>query len=114
MHPATPACLMESRHCQNARSRPSSPGYNRAHVTINHFKAKTMSPMMIRMKKFVAAAVLLTLVHSSAHSQLYMTRAGFVGFYSKMPLEDIKAENNQVLAVVDPAKKNLAFSLLLK
>ena len=45
---------------------------------------------------------------------MYLTRAGFVGFYSKMPLEDIKAENNQVFAAIDPGKKSIAFSLLLK
>jgi polyisoprenoid-binding protein YceI len=69
---------------------------------------------MIQLKKLMAAAVLLVLVHSGAHSQVYLTRAGFVGFYSKMPLEDIKAENNQVFAAIDPGKKTIAFSLLLK
>jgi len=69
---------------------------------------------MIQLKKFAAAAVMLVLVHSGAHSQVYLTRAGFVGFYSKMPLEDIKAENNQVFAAVDPGKKTVAFTLLLK
>jgi hypothetical protein len=47
-------------------------------------------------------------------SQLYMTRNGFIGFYSKTSLEDIVAENNQVYAVVDPVKKNMAFTLLMK
>jgi polyisoprenoid-binding protein YceI len=69
---------------------------------------------MIQIKKCLAAAALLILVHSGAHSQVYLTRAGFVGFYSKMPLEDIRAENNQVFAAIDPARKTIAFSLLLK
>ena len=47
-------------------------------------------------------------------AQQFMTRNGFIGFYSKTPLEDIKAENNQVYAIVDAGKKNLAFTLLLK
>ncbi len=47
-------------------------------------------------------------------AQLYITRTGFVGFYSKTPLEDIKAENNQVFAAVDLSKKTIAFSMLLK
>ena len=47
-------------------------------------------------------------------SQMYLTRTGFVGFYSKTPLEDIKAENNQGYAVIDAGKKNIAFSVLLK
>jgi len=69
---------------------------------------------MIQFKKIITAAVLLILVHSGAHSQVYLTRTGFIGFYSKTPLEDIKAENNQVFAAIDPGKKTLAFSLLLR
>ena len=69
---------------------------------------------MIPIKKLLAAAALLVLVQSGAYSQVYLTRNGFAGFYSKTPLEDIKAENNQVFAAVDPGKKTLAFSLLLK
>lgn len=48
-----------------------------------------------------------------AHSQQYFTTTGFAGFYSKTALEDIKAENNQVLAIIDVANKKLAFSMLL-
>ena len=50
----------------------------------------------------------------AAYSQLYTTRSGFIGFYSKTPLEDIRGENNQVYAVVDAGNKNLAFAALLK
>ncbi|HLZ89976.1 MAG TPA: YceI family protein [Puia sp.] len=50
----------------------------------------------------------------AGHSQLYSTRTGFIGFYSKTSLEDIIAENNQVYAIIDGGKKNLAFSLLVK
>jgi hypothetical protein len=50
----------------------------------------------------------------SGRAQLYMTKNGFAGFYSKTPLEDIQAENNQVYAVIDPGKKNLAVTLLVK
>ena len=66
------------------------------------------------MKKPIALAALVILCISSAHSQLYMTRAGFIGFYSKTALEDIIAENNQVYAVIDLGKKNMAFSALMK
>ena len=47
------------------------------------------------------------------HAQLYFTTTGFAGFYSKTSFEDIKAENNQVYAVVDVTKKSIAFSMLL-
>ena len=50
----------------------------------------------------------------TAHGQLFMTRTGFIGFYSKTPLENISAENKQVSAVIDAGKKNIAFSLLVK
>lgn len=69
---------------------------------------------MIQLKKFVTAALLLVIIHSGAYSQVYLTRSGFIGFYSKMPLEDIRAENNQVFAAIDPGRKTLALSLLLK
>ena len=63
----------------------------------------------------IASAFCLALIHPHiAYSQLYSTRAGFVGFYSKTALEDIKAENNQVYAIIDAGKQNLAFQLLLK
>jgi polyisoprenoid-binding protein YceI len=69
------------------------------------------------MKKYIFVIIVscLALLRPSAAScQLYSTRAGFVGFYSKTALEDIKAENNQVYAIIDPAKQNLAFQLLCK
>lgn len=47
-------------------------------------------------------------------AQLYATRNGFIGFYSKTPLEDIKAENKQVYAVIDAGKQILSFQLLVK
>jgi polyisoprenoid-binding protein YceI len=51
---------------------------------------------------------------TQAKSQVFTTRTGFIGFYSKTPLEDIKAENNQVYAAIDAMKKNIAFTLLMK
>jgi hypothetical protein len=47
-------------------------------------------------------------------SQTYLTKNGFIGFYSKTPLEDIRAENNQVYAVLDASNHRIAFALLLK
>jgi hypothetical protein len=67
------------------------------------------------MKFIISVIVALTIFHpGQAYSQLYSTRAGFVGFYSKTALEDIKGENNQVYAIIDAGKKNLAFAALLK
>ncbi|HTI93892.1 MAG TPA: YceI family protein [Puia sp.] len=57
---------------------------------------------------------LVLLCPAMAFSQRYSTRNAFVGFYSRTALEDIKAENNQVFAIIEPGTKKLAFSLLLK
>jgi len=68
-----------------------------------------------RIKFVVSAIFCLTLIRpSAAYSQLYSTRSGFVGFYSKTVLEDIIGENDQVYVLIDAGKKNLAFAALLK
>src|ERR1700710_2522045 len=66
--------------------------------------------------KFIVSAIicLVLLCPAVAFSQRYSTRNAFVGFYSKTSLEDIKAENNQVFAIIEPGTKKIAFSLLLK
>jgi hypothetical protein len=64
---------------------------------------------------FIIVTSCLALLRPAAAScQLYSTRSGFVGFYSKTALEDIKAENNQVYAIIDGGKQELAFQLLCK
>lgn len=63
----------------------------------------------------LTSLLVLALIRPLAgQSQAYLTRTGFIGFYSRTPLEDIKAENNQVFAAIDPGKKQIAFSLLIK
>ena len=66
------------------------------------------------MNKIIVIFSLIIVTHSCAYAQQYMTRTGFIGFYSKTPLEDIIAENNQVYAIIDAGGKKIAFSALLK
>src|SRR5580698_1078932 len=66
------------------------------------------------MKLIFLVFLLAAIRPSVASAQLYSTRSGFVGFYSKTPLEDVRGENGQVYAIVDAGKKNLAFAALLK
>jgi hypothetical protein len=66
------------------------------------------------MKKILIVVFVIVTTCINAYSQLYMTRTGMVGFYSKTPMEDIRAENNQVYAVIDAGKKNIAITLLVK
>lgn len=58
--------------------------------------------------------ILCCTISSVMQAQVYVTRTGSVSFFSETPLEDIKAENNQVYAAVDLSKKTIAFSMLLK
>jgi polyisoprenoid-binding protein YceI len=51
---------------------------------------------------------------SLVYAQKYTTGNAYVGFFSKTPLEDIRAENRQVRAVIDVNKQQLAFTLLVK
>jgi YceI-like domain len=64
------------------------------------------------MKK--VAIIFFLILYFDAGAQTYLTRNGFIGFYSKTPLEDIRAENNQTYGMIDVAKKNVAFTLLVK
>jgi polyisoprenoid-binding protein YceI len=66
------------------------------------------------MRKIFLFVLLLSSFSEKAISQNYITKTGFVGFYSQTPLEDIRGENNQVYAVIDPASHHIAFAMLLK
>ena len=50
----------------------------------------------------------------SANAQKYMTKNGYIGFYSHTPLEDIKADNNQVAGVLDISTGEMVFQVLIK
>ena len=43
-----------------------------------------------------------------------MTRNGYIKFYSHAPIEDIKAENEQVAAILNGDDGSLTFALLIK
>ena len=43
-----------------------------------------------------------------------MTKNGFISFYGHTPVEDIKADNNQVASVLDTSTGDLVFQVLIK
>ncbi len=45
---------------------------------------------------------------------LYITRSGYIQFFSSTPLEDIKAVNNQVSCVLDKETGSFAFQVPIK
>jgi hypothetical protein len=57
----------------------------------------------------VLASLLLT-----ANAQKYMTKNGLVGFFGHTPMEDIKADNNQVASVLDISTGEFVFQILIK
>jgi YceI-like domain len=52
--------------------------------------------------------------YGTAISQRFVTRNGNARFYSKTELEDIAADNTQVMAIIDPGSKSIAVSMLMK
>ena len=65
-------------------------------------------------KRCLWAFLVFFIFSTKVFCQKFSTKTGFIGFYSKTSLEDIKAENNQVFSLLDPVSHHLAFALLLK
>lgn len=65
------------------------------------------------MKKTITILV-LALGIQLGYAQKFMTQNGTISFYSKAPMEDIEAVNNQVSAVLDAENGAIASSLLMK
>jgi hypothetical protein len=56
----------------------------------------------------------LTSIVLSANAQKFLTKNGYISFYSHTPLEEIKAENNQVVGVLDTSTGEMVFQALIK
>jgi hypothetical protein len=48
------------------------------------------------------------------NAQKYMTKNGYIGFYSHTSMEDIKGDNNQVAGVIDISTGEMVFQALIK
>jgi len=66
------------------------------------------------MMKHIAILFFLLASGYAADAQKYMTKNGFIGFYSHTPMEDIKADNNQVAGVLDTGTGEMVFQALIK
>ena len=65
------------------------------------------------MKK-LAFLLTFSILFFTANAQKYMTKNGYIGFYSHTPMEDIKADNNQVASILDTSNGDLVFQVLIK
>lgn len=64
--------------------------------------------------KHLTALLIFSILYLTSYSQKYMTKNGYIGFYSHTPIEDIKADNNQVASVLDIATGDLVFQVLIR
>lgn len=62
----------------------------------------------------IRLTILFLLIAVSLHGQRYITKNGYIRFFSSTPVEDIKAHNRQVKAVLDSQTGELVFKVLMK
>jgi polyisoprenoid-binding protein YceI len=65
------------------------------------------------MKRIILSAVTI-FIFCSASAQKYFTKNGNISFFSATSMENIKADNNQVMSVLNITTGELQFSLLIK
>jgi hypothetical protein len=65
------------------------------------------------MKNIIVLSILLAF-GCSLNAQKYMTKNGYIGFYSRTPMEEIKADNNQVASILDTGTGEMVFQVLIK
>jgi hypothetical protein len=66
------------------------------------------------MKQLIFYVTIMVALSSSVIAQKYYTKNGNISIFSKTSLENIKADNNQVMAVLNTQTGELQFSLLVK
>ena len=64
--------------------------------------------------KTISALILILSFATSSYAQVQFTRNGKISFFSTTPVEDIKAENNEVVSFLDPQKGEMRFQVLIK
>src|ERR1700754_3345186 len=65
------------------------------------------------MKKIISTCCFIFFA-ATIFSQNYITRNGNIAIYSHTPLEDVKAQNNEVASVLNGATGDLEFKLAVK
>ncbi len=66
------------------------------------------------MKKIIVSAFVLLVAANIATAQKIYTKNGHISFFSKTSLENIKADNNQVMSVLNTQSGELQFSVIVK
>ncbi len=66
------------------------------------------------MKRVIISAVFSLLMFAGADAQQFFTKNGTISFFSKTPMENIDAKNNQVMSVMTLPSGDFKFSLTVK
>jgi len=66
------------------------------------------------MKKLITLIFISTLSTIVFSQSIYMTRNGQISFFSKTPMENIEAGNNEVTSMIDTGKGDIVFAVLIK
>lgn len=64
--------------------------------------------------KMVLVAVLLFNLHGVCAQTKYIDRRGHASFFSSAPMEDIRAENDQAVSIIDPQTGEVVASMLMR
>lgn len=65
------------------------------------------------MKRIILVA-LMTIVNTTFAQTIYMTRNGQVSFFSKTPMENIDATNDEVTSIINSETGEIVFAVLVK
>ena len=64
--------------------------------------------------KRLSVLLFLMFIVTAINAQKYMTKNGYIGFFSHTAMEDIKGDNNQVASVLDITTGEMVFQVLIK
>lgn len=74
----------------------------------------TWLPKFLIMKQTLFFLAFVFVTGFAVNAQKHYTKNGNISFFSKTPMENIKADNNQVMSVINTQTGELQFSLLMK
>ncbi len=66
------------------------------------------------MKKLAFIFLVLCISTYTSGQSKYLTKSGFISFYSHTTMEDIKADNNQVAGILNIESGEMIFTILMK
>lgn len=66
------------------------------------------------MKIFISTIFAVILMYQANAQGKYLTKTGYVSFYSHSIVEDIKAENSQVVCIVDEVTGKITVKMLMR